>query len=50
MANTKNFYVELRNSTGTTVGKHVCAHSEYAAMSLAERQNPGFGALFARPT
>jgi len=48
MANPKNYYVELRNSCGTTIGKHYYAQSEYAAMSMAEQQNPGYRALFAR--
>jgi hypothetical protein len=50
MANAKNYYVELRNSSGTTIGTHVYAQSEYAAMSSAEQNNPGFKALFARIT
>jgi hypothetical protein len=49
MANPKTYYVELRNNSGTTIGTHVYAQSEFAAMSSAEQNNPGFRALFARP-
>ena len=48
MANPRNYFVELRNSSGTTIGTHVYAHSEYEAMQLATEQNPGFRALSAR--
>ncbi|MCX7180737.1 MAG: hypothetical protein NTX56_18890 [Proteobacteria bacterium] len=50
MANARNYYVELRNECGTTIGTHVYAHSDYAAMQLAAERNPGFRALFARLT
>lgn len=50
MANPKNYYVELRNSSGTTIGVHVYAHSEYEAMQQASERNPSFRAMFARLT
>ncbi len=50
MANPKNYYVELRNNSGTTIGIHLYAHSEYAAMQMAAERNPGYRALFARLT
>lgn len=34
MANPRNYYVKLRNDCGTTIGTHVYAHSDYAAMQL----------------
>ncbi len=48
MANPQNYYVELRNSSGTTIGVHVYAYSEYDAMQQASDRNPGFRAMFAR--
>ncbi|MCE2659360.1 MAG: hypothetical protein LW854_14140 [Rubrivivax sp.] len=48
MANPFHYYVELRNSSGTTLCTHVIAHSEFEAMVLAGERNPGFRALFAR--
>jgi hypothetical protein len=48
MANPFRYYVELRNSSGTTLGTHVIAHSSYAAMQLAAERNPGYRPLFAR--
>lgn len=42
------YYVELRNSSGTTLCTHVIAHSSYAAMELAAERNPGFRPLFVR--
>lgn len=35
MANPFRYYVELRNSSGTTLGTHIIAHSAYAATQLA---------------
>jgi hypothetical protein len=48
MANPHRYYVELRNSSGTTWGTHVTAHSSYAAMAMAAERNPGWRPLFAR--
>ena len=52
MANLRSYYVEMRGkvngNTGTTIGTHVYAHSEYEAMGLAEARNPEYRALFAR--
>lgn len=48
MASPKNYFVELRNQSGTTIGRHVYASSEYEAMSSAEANNPGYRARFAR--
>lgn len=48
MANPRRYYVELRNQCGTTIGVHLIAHSEYAAMQMAAEINPGYRALFAR--
>ena len=48
MANPFRYYVELRNSSGTTLGTHVIAHSSYAAMQIAGERNPGYRPLFAR--
>lgn len=48
MANPYRYYVELRNSCGTTIGTHVTAHSSYEAMEAASARNPGYRALFAR--
>lgn len=48
MANPRRYYVELRNNSGHTIGTHLHAHSEYAAMQLAAERNPGYRALFAR--
>ena len=50
MANPRNYYVELRNTSGTTIGTHVYAYSEYDAIQQALARNPGFRALFARLT
>ena len=50
MANQKNYYVEMRNSCGTTVGVHVYAHSEYAACQLALQRHPDYRILFERLT
>ena len=50
MANPRNYYVELRNNSGTTQGTHVYAHSEYEAIQLALVRYPGYRALFARVT
>lgn len=48
MANPFRYYVEMRNSSGTTLGTHVTAHSSYAAMQRAAERNPGWRPLFAR--
>jgi len=48
MANPRNYYVELRNNSGTTQGTHVIAHSEYEAIQIALERYPGYRALFAR--
>ena len=48
MANPHRYYVELRNSSGTTQGTHVYAHSEYEAIQRALERHPGYRALFAR--
>lgn len=48
MANPKYYYVELRNSSGTIIGTHVMAFSEYDAMQMAAINNPGWRVLFAR--
>ncbi len=48
MANPRNYYVELRNNSGTTIGVHVYAHSEYEAIQQALARSPGFRALSAR--
>lgn len=48
MANARSYYVELRNSSGTTLCTHVMAHSAYEAMHLATERNPGFRPMFAR--
>lgn len=48
MANPRNYFVELRNRSGTTIGTHVYAHSEFEAMQIAAERNPGFRALSAR--
>lgn len=48
MANPFRYYVELRNKSGMTIGTHLYAHSDYAAMELAAERNPGYRALFAR--
>jgi len=48
MANPRNYYVELRNNSGTTQGVHVIAHSEYEAIQIALERYPGYRALFAR--
>ena len=50
MANPKNYYVELRNNSGTTIGVHVYARSEYDAIQQAIARSPGYRALFARLT
>jgi hypothetical protein len=48
MANPHRYYVELRNSSGTTWGTHVTAHSSHSAMAMAAEKNPGGRPLFAR--
>lgn len=48
MANPFHYYVELRNSSGMTVGTHVIAHSSYAAIQLAAERKPGYRPLFVR--
>jgi hypothetical protein len=48
MANARSYFVELRNGSGTTIGTHVYAHSEYEAMQLATERNPDYRALFAK--
>ena len=48
MASPVNYFVELCNHSGTTIGFHVIAHSEYEAMQLAAERNPGFRAMWAR--
>lgn len=48
MATQSNYYVELRNASGTTLCTHVRAYSCYDAMQTAGERNPGFRPLFAR--
>ena len=35
MANPRNYYIEMRNNSGTTLGTHAYAHSEYETMQIA---------------
>lgn len=48
MANQRRYYVELRNSSGTTRGVHVHAYSEQDAMYLVAAANPGWRVLCSR--
>jgi hypothetical protein len=44
----RQYYVELRNSSGTTVGTQVFAYSDFDAMRLARERYPDYTPLFAR--
>jgi|JI10StandDraft_1071094.scaffolds.fasta_scaffold134266_5 hypothetical protein len=48
MANSYRYFVELRNSPGTTLGTHVTAHSSNSSLALAAEQNPSWRPLSAR--
>ena len=48
MANSFRYIVEVRNSSGHTIGTNVIAHSEYEAIQIALERNPGYRALSAR--
>jgi hypothetical protein len=48
--NLKDYYVAMRKKSGVTLGKHVLAQSEEAAIHLAKKNSPTLKALFARPT
>ena len=48
MASPGRYFVEMRNSCGTTIGVHVTAFSTHDAMTRASEDNPGYRALFAR--
>lgn len=43
----RQYYVELRNSSGTTVGTQMLAYGEFDAIRLASERYPDYRALFA---